>query len=116
MAHANTQERGSLIAGLRSLADFLAGNPDVPAPCWTDVMVFPENGTEHEMREEIDRISALIGTQVDDQTAVHGHYTVTRKFGPVEYRAVFIPADSREYRKAKDSYSGNVIPDAREGA
>jgi hypothetical protein len=114
MVHTNAQEPGNLITGLRALADFLEGNPDVPSPCWVDVMVFPVGGTEDEMREEVDCIAALIGAQVDDQTTAHGHYTTARKFGPVEYRAVFIPADSREYREAKESYANNIVPDARE--
>lgn len=116
MAHANEQQRSRVIAGLRSLAEFLEGNPDVPTPSWASMMVFPANGTEHEMRKEVDRIAALIGTKIDDRTAEHGHYTATRNFGPLEYRAVFIPADSRKYQDAKDSYSDNVIPNTREGA
>jgi hypothetical protein len=108
MVHANAQERGSLIAGLRALADFLEGNSNVPSPCWADVMVFPADGNE------VDRIAALIGAQVDDRTAAHGHYITARRFGPVEYRAVFIPAESRGYQEAKDSYTVNIVPDARE--
>jgi hypothetical protein len=114
MAYANTQERDSLIAGLRSLADFLARHPEVPAPFWADVMVFPADGTEDETRKEVDRIAVLIGAEVNDQTANHGHYTTSHRFGPVEYRAVFIPAQSREYRDAQLSYSGNVLPDVNQ--
>jgi hypothetical protein len=82
MVHANAQERGSLIAGLRS--------------------------------QEVDRIAALIGAKVDDQSAEHGNYTAAQSFGPVGYRAVFIPANSREYREAKASYANNIIPGAHE--
>jgi hypothetical protein len=50
-----------LIAGLRALADFLQGHPDVPAPLWTDMYLFPPRGTDEQMRAEIDEIAARIG-------------------------------------------------------
>jgi hypothetical protein len=100
--HANTQERSSFIAGLRYLADFLDGNPQVPVPRWTSVMVFPMDGTDRKMRREVDGIAALIGAEVDDQTSLHGHYTASRAFGPVEYRAVFIPASCRKRQSGCD--------------
>jgi hypothetical protein len=112
--HANVSEGIQLIAGLRILARFLETNADVPAPRWVDVMVFPTGSTEHEMRREVDRIAILIGAQVDDQTAVHGHYTTARNFGPVDYRAVFIPADSRKHREEKASYADNIITSTHE--
>ena len=39
--YANSEERAGLIAGLRDLAQFLDQNPDVPAPRWADLLVFP---------------------------------------------------------------------------
>ena len=100
--YANGDERGRLIAGFRALADFLQDHPDVPAPRWTDVMVFPPDGTDEEMRAEIDLIAARIGAEPADRTADHGHYTASRSFGPVEYRAVAICAYARPYQHATD--------------
>ena len=39
--YANYEERAELIAGLRELAVFLDRNPQVPAPRFTDLFVFP---------------------------------------------------------------------------
>lgn len=88
MAYANADERGSLIAGLRALANFLQDNPRVPAPRWAEVYVFPSRETEEQMRAEIDQIAGRIGTAAEDTP--HGHYAAVRHFGPVQYRAVAI--------------------------
>lgn len=89
--YADTKQRARLIAGLLDLAAFLQANPDVPAPQYTDVLVFPSDGTDAERRAEIDAIAARIGAETE---TVCGHYIVTRQFGPVEYRAVVIPHDN----------------------
>jgi hypothetical protein len=96
MNYANTGERGSLVAGLRALARFLEDYPDVPAPRWADVMVFPPGSTDREAQAEVDTVAALIGSEVNDDTARGGHYTTSRSFGPVEYRAVAIPGRDRK--------------------
>ena len=67
--YANTGERARLIAGFRALADFLQDHPDVPAPHWADVMVFPPDATDEKMRAEIDQIAAGIGADPIDRTA-----------------------------------------------
>jgi hypothetical protein len=95
MAYANDAERGSLIAGLRALATFLEEHPGVPAPRWTDVLVFPPGSTDREMQREVDAIAALIESEVSDETAADSHYTTSRDFGPVQYRAVAIPVRVR---------------------
>jgi len=92
MSYAQPVERAALIKGFRALADFLEANPDVPAPSYTDVYTFPPNGECAEMRAEIDAIAGLLGSQARE-TASRQHYTVTRSFGPVEYRAVAICKD-----------------------
>jgi hypothetical protein len=89
VSYANADERGRLIAGLRALADFLQDHPDVPAPRWADVYVFPPRGTDELMRAEIDQIAARIGTVVTNDAA-YGHYAASHHFGPVQYRAVAI--------------------------
>ncbi len=89
MSYANADERDGLIAGLRALADFLQDHPDVPAPRWADVYVFPPRGTDEEMRPEIDQIAARIDAEATDH-ASYGHYVASRHFGPVQYRAVAI--------------------------
>lgn len=89
VSYANADERGRLIAGLRALAAFLQDHPDVPAPRWTDVYVFPPRGADEQMRAEIDQIAARIGAEPTDDAA-YGHYAAARLFGPVQYRAVAI--------------------------
>jgi hypothetical protein len=102
MTYANLEEHSSLIVGLRDLADFLEENPEVPAPRWADVLVFPPDGTDKEMKTEIERVAILIDGTVSDQAADNGHYTASRKFGPVQYRAVAIPARWQARRAEND--------------
>ena len=78
------------------------------------MLVFPADGPDEDGRAEIDRIAALLGTEIDDRTAEYGHYIASRVFGPVEYRAVSIPSRTRAYYDARNSYAGNVIPGTRE--
>lgn len=89
--YADPGQRARLIAGLFDLAIFLEANPDVPAPQYTDVLVFPSGGTDAERRAEIDVIAARIGVEAQ---AIHGHYITVRQFGPVQYRAVAVPHDN----------------------
>jgi hypothetical protein len=87
--YTNHDERSRLIDGLRAVAQFLQDHPDVPAPRWTDVLVFPPDGPNEEKRVEIDIIAARIGAEASESTG--GHYSCSISFGPVEYRAVAIP-------------------------
>jgi hypothetical protein len=89
MTYADTVKRAAFIGGLRALADFLESNPEVPAPSYTDVFIFPPGGTCAETRTEIDVIAGRLGTAAS-QTAGGQHCNATRSFGPVEYRAVAI--------------------------
>jgi hypothetical protein len=89
--HANSAERGRLIAGLRQLADFLGRNPDVPAPRYAEVIVLPARGSTAEMFAEIDVIARQIGATASSAGSPAGHYSAALDFGPVRYRAVAIP-------------------------
>lgn len=85
MTYADTKERQAFIAGLRALADFLENNPEVPAPKYTtDVLVFLPFASDEEKKREIDVIASRIGSVSEPSC---GHYTASRRFGPVEYRA-----------------------------
>jgi len=44
--YADDSERVRLIAGFRALATFLEDQPDVPAPRWVSVLVFPPDGAD----------------------------------------------------------------------
>jgi hypothetical protein len=93
--YANSEERAGLIAGLRDLAEFLDQDPRVPAPRFTDLLVFPHDGSDEEMFAEIDVIAERIGTTASDADSPRGHYSAVRDFGPVQYRAVAIPNSAR---------------------
>ena len=93
--YANPIQRQELITGLRALADFLESNPEVPAPTFTDMLVFPPHANDSENRQEIDTIASRIGAGTEI-SPVRRHYATSRRFGPVEYRAVAIPADETE--------------------
>lgn len=88
------EQRAGLVAGLRALAEFIDSRPDVPAPWSADVLIFPPYGSDAEMRAEIDVIASRIGTA--GRFTYGGHYSASRRFGPVEYRAVAIPHDNDE--------------------
>jgi hypothetical protein len=103
MTYANPVERANLIAGLHALADFLEEHPDVPAPRWADVMVFPI-GTDAEMQTEIDEIATRLSAATIDATTSGGHYTTTHAFGPVEYKAIAIPANARAHRSTDSEW------------
>jgi hypothetical protein len=95
MTYASATERQALISGLRELAGFLESNPDVPAPAYTDLHVFPQSAADDEKRREVDMIASLISSGTETSPC-HRHYTTSRRFGPVEYRAVAIPADENK--------------------
>jgi hypothetical protein len=92
MSYAQPIERAALIKGFRALADYLEANPNVPAPSYTDVYTFPPVGECAVMRAEIHAIAELLGSEPREE-ARRQHYTVTRSFGPIEYRAVAICKD-----------------------
>lgn len=97
MSHyANSDERARLIRGLRELADSLDQNPDVPAPRWTDLMVFPPTGSDADMFAEVDVIADLIGTTASNVESPAGHYSAVLDFGSVQYRAVAIPNSTHQ--------------------
>jgi hypothetical protein len=112
----STTHRADFIAGLHALADYLNDNPAVPVPPFqTDVLIHIR-GTDQEQRAEVDRLAALLGVAVVDQTGTGGHYTATRAFGPVEYRCVAVPHAVRAAYAAGMSYADSVIPDDLAGA
>jgi hypothetical protein len=96
--YAGDQERAPLIAGLHDLAEFLDQNPQVPAPRYTDLLVFPSTGTDAEMFAEVDVIAEQIGVTASQNDTPDGHYIASRCFGPVQYRAVAIPQAERNDR------------------
>jgi hypothetical protein len=97
--YASDDERSRLIDGLHAVAQFLHDHPDIPAPRWADVLVFPpDSSTDEEKRAEVDVIASRIGAETSESTG--GHYFCSVSFGPVEYRAVAIPGNP-ESRKAR---------------
>jgi hypothetical protein len=116
MTYANQTKRPDVIRGLRELAVLLESCPELPAPYALDVLVFPPDGTDADICAEVDRIAALLGVAVQDATAQRAHYTASKSFGPVNYRAVAIPSRVRAYHDARNSYAGNVMPGNNEEA
>jgi hypothetical protein len=106
--------RKAFITGLHDLADYLAASPDVPVPPYGAIINLIAGSADHGGRGQVDRIAALLGTPVHDETADGGHYTADRAFGPVTYCAAAIPDMARARYKAHDSYRGCVTPDGSE--
>ncbi|MEV5571113.1 hypothetical protein AB0L06_13775 [Spirillospora sp. NPDC052269] len=90
-------DRLKFVMGLRALATFLEENPGVPIPrASRDLIVFTNSDDcEFCQRAEIDRIASLLNVTTDDGTAKGGHYTAIKRFGPLAYKAVFIPGECR---------------------
>ena len=104
--------RAQTIAGLRELADYLQAHPGVPVrDLGWDLNIYPQLPTEDLKRAEIDRIAAVLGVPVCDETDRGGHYTVTRSFGRVSYSAVCVPDRRMAEHRALMSYSGTVAPE-----
>jgi hypothetical protein len=99
-----------VIAGLRSLAAFLEANPDVPAPRHVDVTGFA-SGSDEAKRAEIDKVAALISSEIDADYLRGGHYRTSRNFGPVHFAAVAIPSAASARHQALMSYEGAVTPE-----
>ena len=93
--YANSEERAALIAGLQELAEFLDRHPQIPAPRYSDLLIFPPVGSDAEMFAEIDVIAGQIGVTASDADSPASHYSAVRCFGPVQYRAVAIPHAAR---------------------
>lgn len=89
MTYSDPAERAAFISGLRALADYLESTPQMPAPAYPVIYMFPSSGEWAVMRSEIDAAAALLG--VIATVTNGGHYVATRSFGPVEFRAVAIP-------------------------
>ncbi|MBO3752356.1 hypothetical protein J5X84_40385 [Streptosporangiaceae bacterium NEAU-GS5] len=107
MAEFSSTGRSALIADVRTFANLLDQTPDLPAPRYVDVLVFPDEVSEEAARAEIDRISALLGTPVEDDA---GHYRTIKTLGRVTYRAVAITADARHRWDALMSYRDAITP------
>jgi hypothetical protein len=108
--------RTKVITGLRQLADHLETHPDVPVTRhgW-DLNIYPDRGDgDGPARAEVDRIAAILGVQVNDETPRGGHYIASRAFGLISYAAVHIPAREMAAHRALMSYTDCVTPQALE--
>lgn len=103
--------RTAIINGLLDLATLLEANPDLPAPYAINAHHFPDEGTDPEMRADIDKVAALLGIQPSTWEAGYGHYQAAVTFGPVQYKAVAILSAARARHDADGSYAGHVNPD-----
>ncbi|GLW10082.1 hypothetical protein Misp01_52110 [Microtetraspora sp. NBRC 13810] len=104
--------RTAFITGLRALADFLETTPALPVPRTQAIIhYFPKRTTDPQMREEMDQIAALLGTQINAEAAAHGHYGTAVHFGPVTYDITAILAPARDRHAARDSYYDCITTD-----
>ncbi|GAA1623488.1 hypothetical protein GCM10009733_020150 [Nonomuraea maheshkhaliensis] len=109
-------DRAKVINGLRDLADFLETHPDIPiSPYKRTVprvtLFYFAQGTDEQMRTDIDRIASALGTSIRRQDLKAGHYGTSISFGPVTYDAVGILAWARAQYEADRSYSGCITPE-----
>ena len=108
----DTAERAKLIAGLRSLADYLAANPSVPIPSYGWRFAVYAEGTDSEQFSQVDLVAEIMGERPVDRRADTGHHQVRRSFGPVSYEFVAIADWRMAQHTAGMSYADSVTPDA----
>ncbi|MEU6744586.1 hypothetical protein [Streptosporangium sandarakinum] len=105
-----SDHRADLARGLVSLAVFTLTHRDVPIPSVVTVTHYAK-GNDEEIRAEIDRIAALLGTTPDPGGAEHDHYTTAISFGPVTYQAVGILSAAHARYQAQTSYEDCITLD-----
>ncbi|MBF8186252.1 hypothetical protein ITP53_10940 [Nonomuraea sp. K274] len=104
--------RRALINGLLNLAIFLETHPDVPISISpVAIRAFPAKGPDDQMRAEVEKVAALLGTEIDPAHVPHGHYMTGIDFGPVHYEFIAILAAARALHAAQDSYRDCITPD-----
>ncbi len=89
MSYADSADRLAVISGLRALANYLESNPEIPAPIYPVLHIFPQNDDWSAECAEIDAIAARLTVNAYETSG--GHYVAARFFGAIEYRAVAIP-------------------------
>uniref|UniRef100_UPI003F491EE1 hypothetical protein n=1 Tax=Actinomadura rifamycini TaxID=31962 RepID=UPI003F491EE1 len=108
--------RHQTITGLRALADFLEANPAVPVEEYGQTFHLSVCDLDDASGAAVvDRVAALLGVDVCDETARGGHYTATKTFGRISYKIVHIPARAWDEYRARDSYHDSVICDRTPG-
>ncbi|WP_113705646.1 hypothetical protein [Nonomuraea lactucae] len=101
----------ALITGLRALAAFLEANPEVPVFMPRTVLhQFPKHGSDAEMCAQVDKVAALLGTEIDSHLSPYGHYSTGLDFGPVRYDYTAILGAARARHATDDSYRGCIDP------
>jgi hypothetical protein len=105
----NSPTRTEFVAGLRSLADRLAGNPEIPIPRNSIKMLVFASGTDEEKYAQVDYASKILTAPVTDETAKEGHYLVTRDFGPVRYEFIAIPSAHRKRARTIDNCVESIV-------
>lgn len=104
--------RARTITGLRTLADFLEANPEIPVSDGGGEYTFISHRVDDAAeRAEIDTIATALGEAAGKTSA--GEYSVTKTFGAITYRASHIPARNQAvYRAFADlSYTIKQIID-----
>jgi hypothetical protein len=89
-------DRAAWVAGLRELADFLEGHPDVPVPpAYHEGIIheFPDGDTDAERRAGVDRAARAMGVPATETR--NAHYKASVRFGPIAYEVIAIPAERR---------------------
>src|SRR5699024_2747884 len=106
---ADPATRATVITGLRALADFLEDHPEVPVSRYASgYLAYHPTGPDPAKRAEVARIATALDTTPTDLGG--GHHVASRYVGPIEYRAVAIPAAEMAAHEALTSYAGAVSP------
>ena len=103
--------RARLVSGLRALADYLESAPAVPVQPYGVHIVVHAQGTDSEMKAQVDLVGEILGAPPDEEDPGSGHYEVRQSFGPVTYKFLAISDERMARHAAFMSYAQSVEPD-----
>jgi hypothetical protein len=97
-----SEDRRTLIGGLRALADFLESRPEMPAPRYSLPVYVFTRGNQEQRLAQLDYAATLAGVP---RSGSGGRYEVTINFGSLAYSVLSNP--SEEERRSGDARSFN---------
>jgi len=97
--HTHADERGTAIAGIRAIADWLEANPDVPAPHHVELAYFDQNRRDESVAEASRIAETHAGTKhnVGDGRWVHVKLPVGGVKGMYTFYVTATPAQSEAW-------------------
>ncbi len=91
------EKRSALVAGLRELADFLTGHPEMPVPLFPTVQHQVLRGSDEAGIGEVQQIAAALGVAPEGLDRPAGRVVASRRFGGLVYEAFYMRRPAPAY-------------------